>query len=46
MLFSPMERRGKSLRKNQKEKGLRIWAVTPLFDMVAGPGFEPGTFAL
>jgi hypothetical protein len=28
------------------EKGLRLWAATPLFDMVAGPGFEPGTFGL
>ena len=27
-----------------KNKGLRLWAATPLVDLVAGPGFEPGTF--
>jgi len=31
---------------SQTEKGLRRWAVTPLFDMAAGPGIEPGAFGL
>jgi len=36
---------GDHLGTNQKEKGPRF-PVTPLFDLVAGPGFEPVTFGM